>query len=415
MRLYAPFCDLMLRVDASDSGLNILVVKGYGESEFWLSGGKVVLMFMLFAFTFITMVGGNPQGDAYGFRYWNHPGAFAEYINTGDLGRFQGFLAALWKASYTCVGPEYISMVAAEAKHPRIYVKNAFKTAYWRFGIFFVGSALCCGILVPYNDPTLVAVTTGNTEASGTAAASPYVIAMRNLGITVLPSIVNALLVTTIFSAGNTYTYCASRSLYGLSVGGKAPKFLRKCTKGGVPVYCVLVVMAFPFLSFLQLSNSSADVLDILINVSTAAALIDYIIMCATYIAFYRACKAQGFDRSRLPYKGWFQPWASCIGLVWMTVIVTCYGYTSFTSWNVTEFFTHYTMILLAIITFSGWKLVKRTRFLRPKEVDLCWDAPEVSAYEESASISDPPVGFWTEVGQMLGIKRARDGGLSSA
>ena len=42
------------------------------EAEFWLSGGKVVLIFALFFFTFITMVGGNPQGDAYGFRYWNN-------------------------------------------------------------------------------------------------------------------------------------------------------------------------------------------------------------------------------------------------------------------------------------------------------------------------------------------------------
>jgi amino acid transporter len=84
------------------------------------------------------MVGGNPQHDAYGFRYWNNPGAFAEHINTGSLGKFEGFLAALWSASFTVVGPEYISMVAAEAKRPRIYIKNAFKTVYWRFAIFFV-------------------------------------------------------------------------------------------------------------------------------------------------------------------------------------------------------------------------------------------------------------------------------------
>lgn len=30
-------------------------------------------------------------------------------------------------------------MVAAEAKRPRIFIKNAFKTVYWRFGLFFIG------------------------------------------------------------------------------------------------------------------------------------------------------------------------------------------------------------------------------------------------------------------------------------
>ena len=41
------------------------------ESEFWLAIGKVILMILLIAFTFITMVGGNPLHDAYGFRSWN--------------------------------------------------------------------------------------------------------------------------------------------------------------------------------------------------------------------------------------------------------------------------------------------------------------------------------------------------------
>lgn len=344
------------------------------------------------------MVGGNPHGDAYGFRYWQHPGAFAEYRSTNSLGRFEGFLAALWSASFTCVGPEYISMAAAEAKHPRIYIKNAFKTVYWRFGIFFVIGALCCGIVIAYNDPTLVRILSGVSGGSGTAAASPYVIAMRNLDVQVLPHIVNALLITSIFSAGNTYTYCATRTLYGLALDGRAPKFLTRCTRQGVPIYCFVVVMVFPFLSFLQLSNSSATVLTWLINLCTAAGIIDYIVMCVTYICFYRACKAQQLDRSVLPYKGWFQPWCGYIGLTWMIVVVTCYGYASFNPWNLSSFFTHYTMVIVSPLLFIGWKLLKRTKWLSPKEVDLVWEAPEITAYEERTSVNDPPVGFWTEI-----------------
>jgi amino acid transporter len=41
-----------------------LAVKAYGEAEFWLSGGKVLLIFMLFTFTFVAMCGGNPKHDA---------------------------------------------------------------------------------------------------------------------------------------------------------------------------------------------------------------------------------------------------------------------------------------------------------------------------------------------------------------
>lgn len=145
--------------------------------------------------------------QAYGFRHWESPGAFAEYAtrSTGDLGRFEGFLACLWSAAFCIVGPEYISIVAAEAKRPSVYIKAAFKTVYWRFGIFFIMGALCVGVVLPYDDPKLRAIYFGN-GTKGTAASSPYVIAMTNMGIKILPDIVNALMLTSIFSAGNTYT-----------------------------------------------------------------------------------------------------------------------------------------------------------------------------------------------------------------
>lgn len=176
-------------------------MKWFGESEFWLASGKVLLIIICFSFTFITMCGGNPQRDAYGFRYWKNPGPFAEYQSTGDLGKFEGFLAALWSAAFTVVGPEYVSMVAGECELPRVYLKKAFKTTYIRFGIFFIGSALTVSVVIPYNEKTLVAIQNGGS-GGGTASASPYVIAMNNLGVSVLPHVTNALLVTSIFSAG---------------------------------------------------------------------------------------------------------------------------------------------------------------------------------------------------------------------
>lgn len=151
-------------------------------------------------------------------------------------------------------------MLAAEAKSPRKTLKKAYKTLYWRFAIFFIGGALAVGIVIPYNDPTLVAINTGVASGSGTGAASPYIIAMQNMGISVLPHITNALLMTSIFSAGNSYVYCASRSLYALALDGHAPKVLRKCTKSGVPIYCFGITMIFPFLSFLILGSNASQV-----------------------------------------------------------------------------------------------------------------------------------------------------------
>ncbi|CAD0115576.1 unnamed protein product [Aureobasidium uvarum] len=375
--------------------LNVLAIKVFGEAEFWLSGGKVLLIFIVFSFTFITMVGGNPQHDAYGFRNFKHH-AFKEYRSTGTLGQFEGFCAALWSASFCVTGPEYLSMVAGEARRPRIYIKNAFKTVYWRFALFFMGGALAVGIILSSTDPTLTAIISGEKSGSGTAAASPYVIAMANMGVTGLPHLVSALLVTSIFSAGNTYTFCATRSLYGLAIEGRAPKALRYCTKSGVPLVCFAIVMVFPCLAFLQVSNGSNVVLGWLINLVTAGGVINYWVMCVTYIFFYRACKAQGLDRNTLPYKGWFQPYSAYLGAAWMTMIVFCYGYTSFAPWSVSNFFIYYTLLLVAPVTFFGWKLIKRTRLLSPLEVDLVWERPVIDNYE--MTFIDPPQSFWSEM-----------------
>ncbi|KAG8417915.1 hypothetical protein J3458_005368 [Metarhizium acridum] len=398
-----PTAGICIAVIICYATLNILAVRAYGEAEFWLSGGKVILLFMLFMFTFVTMLGGNPSHDRYGFRHWNNPGAFAEYHTKGAVGRFEGFLGALWSAGFAVVGPEYVSMVAAEAKRPRIYIKTAFKTIYWRFGLFFLGSALCVGIVVPWNDPTLQAVMKGEADGSS-AAASPYVIAMKNMGIDVLPHIVNALMFTSIFSAGNTYTYCATRSLYGLALEGRAPAFLRKCWSNGVPIYCFCVVMCFPFLSFLQVGNGSRKVVGWLVDLITAGGIIDYLTMSVTFIFYYRACKAQGIDRKTMPYYGRFQPYCAYIALFFQSLVVIFYGYTAFTPWSVESFFRNYTMQILAPILFFGWKFYKRTSFVKPHEADLVWERPTIDRYE--ASFLHEPVGFWSEMGRLVGINR---------
>ncbi|KAI1082441.1 amino acid permease/ SLC12A domain-containing protein [Whalleya microplaca] len=385
--------------------INILAVKYYGEAEFWLSTGKLILITMLFLFTLITMCGGNPQHDAYGFRYWSNPGSFAEHLHEGALGRFEGFLGAVFSAGFTVVGPEYLSMVAGESERPRTYLKNGFKTVYWRFAVFFIGGALCVGIVLPWNDPKL------QNADTGTANGSPYVIAMQNMGVQVLPHVVNALLVTSIFSAGNAYTYCAMRSLYGLACDGQAPRIFQKCLKNGIPVYAFAVVMVFPFLSFLQLSNNTASVVTWLATLTQGAQMINYIVMSLTYIFFYNATRAQNIDRRTLPYYGYLQPYCAYIGLAWMVLIEGSFGYTVFTPgrWDVGTFFSYYTMAIVAFCTFWFWKLFRRTRFVRPAEADLVWEKPAIDQYEEAQT--GPPTRFRDEIRTMFTGKRRNQEG----
>jgi amino acid transporter len=130
--------------------------------------------------------------------------------------------------------------------------------------------------------------------------------------------------------------------------------------------------------------------------------------MCITYIFFWRACKAQGFDRKTLPYVGYFQPYCAWIALIWITVWACVYGYTCYLPWDVSGFFSQYTMQLFIPWLFLIWKVVKKTKLVKPLEADLVWEKELVDAYEDSFMY--PPVGFWAEMGQLFGLKRQKGG-----
>ncbi|TIA55802.1 amino acid permease [Aureobasidium pullulans] len=366
--------------------INVLTVEWYGETEFWAALGKVLLIIAplgLIIFTFIVMLGGNPLGDRFGFRYWNNPGAFAPLYYGGNLGYFLGFLQCLIQASFTIAGPDYVSMAAGEAENPRVVMPKAFKAVFYRLTTFFMLGSLCVGILVPYNDKELIAATTAGLPG---AAASPYVVAMDRLRISVLPHIVNAMVLASAFSAGNSYVYCASRSLYGLALEGKAPKILTRTTRRGVPIYCTIVVLCIALLAFLQVSSNAATVLKWFINLVTASQLINYAVMCMTFICWKRACDAQGFDRNSLPFKGWGQPYLAWYGFVGCTVMAFVGGYTVFLpgKWDVPTFIFSYFMIGLFPVLFVGWKLIKKTKWTPATQVDLRGEVEEIEEYQAS-------------------------------
>ncbi|KAG7876170.1 hypothetical protein KL937_005434, partial [Ogataea polymorpha] len=83
--------------------------------------------------------------------------------------------------------------------------------------IFYIGGVLAIGIIVGSNDPRLMNAI--NSGATG-AAASPFVIGIQNAGIKYLNHIVNAAILTSAYSAGNSFLYSSSRTLYSMSLTG---------------------------------------------------------------------------------------------------------------------------------------------------------------------------------------------------
>jgi amino acid transporter len=55
------------------------------------------------------MLGGNPAGDRFGFRYWKNPGPMKEYVTDGGLGRFLGIWSMFVGAAFAYGSPDYLA------------------------------------------------------------------------------------------------------------------------------------------------------------------------------------------------------------------------------------------------------------------------------------------------------------------
>ena len=99
--------------------INYLGIRFFGELEFWLSSVKVLVVLGLIILCICIAAGVGPNQGATGFKYYHNPGAFAEYIGDGALGRFTGFWSSFTNAVFAYLGTELVGVTVAEAENPR--------------------------------------------------------------------------------------------------------------------------------------------------------------------------------------------------------------------------------------------------------------------------------------------------------
>ncbi|TDL19138.1 amino acid permease [Rickenella mellea] len=347
--------------------INLCGVRYYGEAEFWFSLIKVTTIVGLIILGIILDLGGGPSHDRIGFRYWKNPGAFNQLNGIpGAKGRFLAFWATFINAAFSFLGTEIVALAAAEAENPRRNVPKAIRRVFYRILLFYIGGVIVIGWLVAYNDPRLL----GGT---GTASSSPFVIAIKNANIKALPSIVNSVILVSAFSAGNSDLYASSRTLYGLAVIGQAPRFIRKCTKGGLPIWAVLITACAGPLAYLNVSNNGATVFNWFVNITSITGLITWDIILITYARFYAGLKHRGIDRNTLPYKAPFQPYATYFGIFFVTTVTFFNGFQVFLkgNWSVNTFITAYICLPIFAVFYIGYKVIARPKFVRIQDMDF--------------------------------------------
>lgn len=231
--------------------------------------------------------------------------------------------------SHPCCGPRYsaipkltrsstelIGVTVGEAENPRRNIPRAIKLTFWRIVIFYILSVLFLGMIVPYNSSDLLFA----NKSSSSAAASPFVVAIKLAGIQVLPAFLNACFLIFVFSAANSDLYIASRTIHGLALRKQSFSFLAITDKRGVPIFSLGLSAIFCCLAFLSVSTSSKTVFGYFVNLVSIFGLLTWISILVSHIYFVRARNAQGVDPASMRYRSPFGLWGSYIALAFWYV-----------------------------------------------------------------------------------------------
>jgi amino acid transporter len=346
--------------------LNSYSVRFYGEVEFGFAMIKISLLVGLIILSIVITSGGGPTGESIGFRYWRDPGPFNEYLTTGSLGRFAAFWKAFSGAVYSFGGVQSVPSLAAEVKYPRRNIFTACKRIFYRVTTLMIVTVFCLTLIVSSQNPEIA-------NSTGNATSSPFVVAAQHANIKVLPSIINAAVLTSAFSAGNTAIVTGSRVLFALAVKHQAPRFFLKTNKRGLPYNGLIFVVIFMPLAYMNLSTNAANVFNWFQSLTSANLLFGWILISANHIHMSRALKAQGISRDRLPHKFRFGVQAAWISGAASLLLLLTGGFTNFVKGQflISSFFSAYFILPLSSGLYFFWKFFKGTRYLRAHEVDL--------------------------------------------
>jgi amino acid transporter len=199
---------------------------------------------------------------------------------------------------------------------------------------------------------------------------------MKAASIPVLPHIINAVILTSATSAANAFLYTGSRYLFGIAQNRHAPRFLLKCSKSGVPYYCVGITCSISLITYLSVSAGANNVFQWFQKLTTIAQLFTWSSVCIAYTRFRKALAAQGVDRSTLVFSAKFQPYATWAAFVYFVLIILFNGFKAFTvtpwgSDEITSFLTAYIGVPIFFALYAFWKLVMRTKMVNPAEADI--------------------------------------------
>lgn len=275
-------------------------------------------------------------------------------------------------------GTELMGIAAGESENPGKNIPKAAHQIFWRILLFYILSILVISLIIPYTDPRLL-----NNELTD-ISVSTFTLVFERAGLLSAAAVMNAVVLTTVLSAGNSGLYAATRMLYVLATEGKAPRFFARLSASGVPRRALIAVTAIAALCFLTSIYGKDTVYLWLINTSGMGGFLCWLGIAVCHWRFRRGLAYHGFDTSILPYRAKFFPLGTALAFVICLTVTLGQNYEAFlkdpVDWQ--GILATYIGIFIFAGVWIGYRLVLGGRFVPYAEMRF----PEAEKFEKEAA-----------------------------
>ncbi|MFS6937521.1 amino acid permease [Neisseria animaloris] len=292
--------------------LNTLSVRAYGESEYWFALVKVVTVIVFLAVGVLTIFG-ILGGEYVGLT--NMTMGDAPFLGGGFSGQFLTILGVFLIAGFSFQGTELIGITAGESEHPEESIPKAIKQVFWRILIFYILAILVIGLLIPYTSPQLLGADVNEI------AKSPFTLVFERAGLAFAAAVMNAVILTSILSAGNSGMYASTRMLYAMAKNGLAYKQFSRTNEKGVPIFA-LFATAIIVLAIFLLQLASDKMYQYILAASGLTGFIAWLGIAISHYRFRRAYIAQGKDLKTLVYRAKWFPFGPLLALALCILVI---------------------------------------------------------------------------------------------
>lgn len=338
--------------------LNVFHVRFYGETEYWMALLKVLAIIAFFIVSIVVNVGHNTQHEYIGFKYWTQ--GEAPFVDG-----FKGFASLFVTSAFAFGGTESITITAGSAKSPVKSTKIVTTTVFYRIIIFYIFTVFFIGMNVPYDYPNL---------STKSVVTSPFTIVFQEAGSKIAGSFMNAVIMTSVLSAGNHALYAGSMLAYTLGTDGYLPKFLTLKNRYQTPYVAVLITWLAGGLCFGSSFVGAGELWNWLQNIVGVSNQLAWLCIGITSLRFRRGLAAQGRTHE-LQFKNWTYPYGPWFIVIFTTFILLVQGWGAFAPWSTKGFFEVYLELLIFPATFIiWWVLHPRDRFIKAGAMDFDTD-----------------------------------------